>query len=258
VKNQEEAPMKQGYLPDHIHQNPARLLSIATLIFPILWGCGRPITVPLLTPDQVPHLEAVGNYPDRIYHLEPGDTLKITYPFHSDMNQDEVLVKPDGKISATMVGEIAAAGLTASELEQLLVEKTSDRLRNPEVVVTVSQFAEKRVYIAGEVLKPGPVEYQKNLTPLQAIVAAGGFKDTAMVESVILIRPVTDGDPVARKIDLASVISDGNKEFLHLAPHDVVYVPRTAIAEANLWVRQHLTEMVPFFRGTGMTYGIAN
>jgi protein involved in polysaccharide export with SLBB domain len=206
----------------------------------------------------VPHLEAVGNYPERNYRIEPGDTLKIAYPFHSDMDQDDAKVKPDGKISVTGVGELAVAGLLTSDLEKILIERTSDRLRNPEVVVTIGKFAEKRVYIAGEVSKPGPVEYQRNLTPLQAIITAGGFKDTAMVESVILIRPVTEGDPIARKIDLASVITDGNKELIHLAPHDVVFVPKTAIAEADLWVKQHLTDLVPFFRGTGMSYGIAN
>lgn len=223
---------------------------------PLLCGCGRTITVPLLTPDQVANVEAAGNYPERNYRLEPGDTLKIVYPFHSDMNQDEARIQPDGKISATQVGEIIAGGLTTAELEKTLVERTSDRLRNPEVVVTVSKFSEKSVYIAGEVGKPGLVPYTKDLTPLQAVVTAGGFKETAMVESVILIRPVMNGDPIARKIDLASVLTDGNKELVRLAPHDVVYVPKTAIAEANLWVKQHFTDLVPFFRGTGMSYGL--
>lgn len=250
--------MKQDYWQYRLQRNFSRLWSTFLFIIILLWGCGKSITIPLLTPDQVPSLEAAGNYPDRNYRLEPGDTLKISYPFHSDMDQSESLIKPDGRISITQIGEMVVAGMTTSELEKVLVERTSDHLRNPEVVVSVSKFAEKRVYIAGEVTKPGPVEYQKNLTPLQAIIAAGGFKDTAMVESVILIRPVTAGEPIARKIDLASVISDGNKELLRLAPHDVVFVPRTAIAEADLWVRQHLTDLVPFFRGTGMTYGIAN
>lgn len=251
--------MKQDHLRHRIGQSFSYLWVVVTLILPMLGagGCGgKVITVPLLTPDQIPHLEAVGNYPERNYRVEPGDTLKIAYPFHSDMDQADVVVKPDGRISAKLVGDITVTELTTSDLEKLLAERTSDRLRNPEVVVSVSKFAEKRVYIAGEVTKPGPVEYQKNLTPLQAIIAVGGFKDTAMIESVILIRPVTAGDPVARRIDLASVISDGNKELLYLAPHDVVYVPKTAIAETDLWVKQHLTDLVPFFRGTGMSYGI--
>lgn len=221
-----------------------------------LIGCGRPITVPALTPDEAPRVEAAGNYPDRIYRIEPGDTLKIAYPFHEDMDQNEILVKPDGKINANQVGEIKASGLTTDEVSQLLVERTSDRLRNPEVVVSVFKFADKKIYIAGEVGKPGAVDYQKDLTPLQAIVAAGGFRETARVDSVILIRPVIDSEPMARKIDLASVLTDGSREWVRLAPHDVIFVPRTPIAEAGLWVKQNIIEVVPFFRGTGLSYGI--
>jgi protein involved in polysaccharide export with SLBB domain len=246
--------MKQGFLQHRVRPNPLYFWKMAAFVFPFLWGCGRTITVPLLTPDQVAHVEAVGNYPERNYRLEPGDTLKIAYTFHSDMDQDGTVVQPDGKISATQVGELVVAGLTTAELEKTLVERTSDRLRNPEVVVTISKFSEKRVYIAGEVNKPGSVLYEKGLTPLQAAIAAGGFTEAARLDSVILIRPVINGDPIARKIDLASVIADGNKELVYLAPHDVVYVPKTAVAEADLWVRQHIIEIVPFFRGTGIGY----
>lgn len=230
------------------------LIAILTCL-PVI-GCGRPITVPPLLPNEAPQFEAIGNYPDRNYRIEPGDTLKIVYPFHEDMDQNEVVVKPDGKVNATQVGEIVVAGMTTVEVGKLLVERTADRLRNPEVVVSVFKFAEKKVYIAGEVDKPGTVEYQRGLTPLQAIVAAGGFRDTAMVDSVILIRPVENSEPLARKIDIAAVITDGNREWVRLAPHDVIFVPRTPIAEADLWVKQNLVELIPFFRGTGMSYGI--
>ncbi|MBI3248622.1 MAG: polysaccharide export protein [Deltaproteobacteria bacterium] len=230
---------------------------VATVMCLSLLGCGRPITVPALTPDEAPRLEAAGNYPDRTYRIEPGDTLKIAYPFHEDMDQNEVVVKPDGKVNATQVGEITVADLTTVEVSKLLAERTADRLRNPEVVVSVFKFSEKKIYVAGEVGKPGMVEYQKGLTPLQAIVAVGGFRDTAMVDSIILIRPVDNSVPIARKIDLATVLTDGNREWVHLAPHDVIYVPRTPIAEANLWVKQNLVDLIPFFRGTGMSYGIA-
>jgi protein involved in polysaccharide export with SLBB domain len=250
-KNKKEAAMKQRYLQHRFWLNFSHLWQMTALVFPFLWGCGRPITVPLLTPDQVANVEAAGNYPERNYHLEPGDTIKIAYPFHSDMNQDGAIIQPDGKISATQVGEVVAGGLTTAELEKILVERTSDRLRNPEVVVTVSKFSDKSVYIAGEVGKPGLVPYTKDITPLQAVVTAGGFKETAMIESVILIRPVMNGDPITRKIDLATVLTEGNKELVRLAPHDIVYVPKTAIAEADLWVKQHLTDLVPFVRGVG-------
>ena len=89
---------------------------------------------------------------------------------------------------------------------------------------------------------------------MQAITASGGFRDTARYDSVILVR--TGGSEqtfVARKLNLAQTTNDGVKEPLTLAPHDVIFVPRTNVADANVWVRQYLTDMIPLFRGLGIS-----
>jgi protein involved in polysaccharide export with SLBB domain len=215
------------------------------LLFSLLCACGPPITVPPLTLDEVPHIEEIGNYPHATYRIEPGDTLQISYTFHPEMKQDAV-VQPDGKISATLAGPLTVGGLTTAEVENLLKEHTSKRLRDPEVVVSISDYAPKSVYVSGEVGKPGLIPYQKGLTPLQAITAANGFQDTAMAESVILVRTGGRGDEiVTRKLNLLETVTDGTKEPLHLAPHDIVYVPKTAIANADLWVKQHIRDLLP-------------
>ena len=253
--------MKPNFLPSQKLQEDFNLISYLLIItiFLSASGCGAPITVPPLTMEDVPKFDAVGNHPDRNYHLEPGDTIKITYTFHSEMDQDNVVIRPDGKITATQIGDLSVAGLTVEELENLFVQKTSENLRNPEVVISVTKFAEKTVYVAGEVDKAGPIPYTKGLTPLQAVIAAGGFLEGAMMDSVVLIRADNSSQEVlARRVDLAAVVTDGTKEPLYLAPHDIVYVPKTPIANAGLWVKQHLTDIIPFFRGTGMSYGIAN
>ncbi len=221
------------------------LLSTAVLA---LAGCGPSISVPELTADDLPRLERAGNFPHVVYRIEPGNALQIRYPFHPEMDQPEVTVEPDGRIMATRVGAVTVAGLTTTELEQLLRERTSDRLKDPEVVVSVRRFSEKPVYVGGEVGKPGSLPYRKGLTPLQAVIAAGGFKDTARLDSVILVRASADNQFITRKIDLAQPIHDGVKEPLLLAPHDIVFVPRTPIANADLWVRQHVSELLPFLR----------
>jgi len=232
------------------NQKGFRFLQWAALfVLPFLWGCGAPITVPALAPEEISTIEAAGNYPHIKYRIEPGDKIQIRYTYHRTMNQ-EVLVRPDGKISTKMVGEIAVAGMTTVQLAKFLVERTSDRLRNPEVVVSITEFAEKSVYIGGEVGKPGMVPYRKGLTPLQAIIAVGGFMNTAQADSVILVRGGgSNNDVISRKLNLVSAITDGIKEPIYLAPHDVIYVPKTDIAEANLWVKQHLTDLFPFIRG---------
>jgi protein involved in polysaccharide export with SLBB domain len=91
--------------------------------------------------------------------------------------------------------------------------------------------------------------YRKGLTPLQAVMAAGGFLPTARLDSVVLVRQ--NGGPeslLARKVDLGRVVHKGEPEQVMLLPQDVVFVPRTGIANANVWVRQHITDLLPFLR----------
>lgn len=239
--------MTQSCYPSTHCRTGARILHVITLcVYPFLWGCGAPINVPPIAPEEIALIEEAGNYPHTNYHIEPGDSVRIQYTFHPEMAQEDI-VRPDGKITALLAGELTVAGLTAPELEQLLVEGTSHRLRDPEVKVSISKFAERAVYVTGEVGKPGKIIYRKGLTPLQAVAEAGGFLESARADSVILVRPgQSEENFISRKINLEEVVTDGTREPIHLAPHDVLVVPRTPIANANLWVRQHLTDMVPF------------
>lgn len=221
------------------------LLRASALLLPLLCACGPKVTVPELTSAEIPHMEEIGNYPHATYHIEPGDTLRIDYPFHPEMKQ-EVTVQPDGKISATVAGDVEVAGLTTTSVEKLLAERTSHRLRDPEVEVNITQYAPRGVYVYGEVGKPGIVPYRKSLTPLQAITASGGFLDTAQVETVVLVRSGGENNEVVtRTLNLLAPVTEGVKEPLFLAPHDIVYVPKTGIANANVWVKQHIQDLLP-------------
>jgi protein involved in polysaccharide export with SLBB domain len=221
-------------------------LVVLLLLATVVAGCGPAISVPALTEQDIPRVKSAGNFPEHVYRIEPNDTISIRYPFHSEMNQDAI-VEPDGKIMATRIGRLAVAGLTTNELEALLKEKTSDRLKDPEVVVTIQKFSDKTVFVGGEVGKPGTIEYRKGMTPLQAVIAAGGFLPTGRLDSVILVRGTDSPERyVARTLDLEQTIADGTREPLFLAPHDVIFVPRTRIANANLWVKQHIVDLLPF------------
>jgi protein involved in polysaccharide export with SLBB domain len=227
-----------------------RLSAVAAAWLTSTLGCGSPPNVQPLSSADLPVFQAAANFPHEKYVIVPDDTLQIRYTFHNDMSQ-EVVVQPDGKITATLVGQVVASGMTTAKLEQFLVEKTSDRLRNPEVIVSITKFAERNVYVGGEVAKPGMVRYRQGLTPLQAIIAAGGFLESARADSVVLTRTgESSTESVSRALNIRESVSDGAREPLFLAPHDVVYVPRTSIAEANLWVKQHVTDLFPFLRGS--------
>ncbi|HEX2228915.1 MAG TPA: polysaccharide biosynthesis/export family protein [Candidatus Binatia bacterium] len=236
-------------------QQAAVILSLVLAPLFFFSACGAPINVKPLTAEEIPLVQAAGRYPQERYVIVPDDTLQIRYPFHPEMNQ-EAVVKPDGKITATLVGEVPVANMTTTALERLLVERTSDQLRNPEVVVNIIRFAERNVYVGGEVGKPGMVRYRKGLTPLQAIIASGGLLESARADSVVLVRTGESGnDFISRKLNLQESMAENIKEPIFLVPHDIVYVPKTSIAEANLWVKQYITDLFPFLRGSaGLTY----
>lgn len=219
----------------------------------LLAACGRSITVPPLTAEEAVQFEQAGNFPDRNYRLQPGDTLDIKFPFHPEMDR-KVLVREDGRISVQQVGEVQASGIGAHELEEALKKKSSKNLRDPEVRVTIREFAPRNVFVTGEVGRPGLVEYQKDLTALQAVIRAGGFLDTSLTDNVILIRAANDDRMISRTVNLEETVSQEMERALRLAPNDVVYVPRTKIAEADLWVDQHITRLFPFIKGAGARF----
>jgi len=226
---------------------------LALVLAVAVGGCtSPPITVPPLTDADLAEMNAKANFPHEAYRLEPGDAIQIRYMHHPEMAQDDV-IPPDARINAKLVGEIEVGGLTTDELEQLLAKRASEHLKDPQVVVSVTRFSEKLVYVGGEVIRPGTMLYRRGLTPLQAVAASGGFRDTARTDSVILVRSSgSEANFIARKLNLEQVVRDGVREPLPLAPRDIIFVPRTEVTDANIWVRQHITDMVPLFRGVGV------
>jgi protein involved in polysaccharide export with SLBB domain len=230
------------------------MLAMALVI--LAAGCSsKPINIPPISESDLAALNATANFPHEGYRLEPGDAIQIRYTHHPELSQDDT-IRPDGKIKAKILGEITAAGMTPKELETAIEKGVADQVKDPDVVISVTRFSEKLVYVGGEVVRPGTLPYRKGLTPLQAVTASGGFRDTARVDSVILVRNGgSETNFIARKLNLGQVTSDGVKEPIALAPHDVIFVPRTDIADVNIWVKQHIVDTIPLFRGFGMGYG---
>ena len=109
--------------------------------------------------------------PPARYLLQVGDRLSIEFHDAQELNQD-LIVRPDGKISMSLVGELMAAGLEPMQLQASLAKAYAKTLREPEPTVIVRQF-NNRVYVGGEVNKPGTVRVEGQLTALQAIFDQG-------------------------------------------------------------------------------------
>ena len=161
-----------------------------------------------------------------IYRIQPGDQLEIKFYYNTDLNAS-VVVRPDGKIGLQLVGEIQAAGLTLTELDEELTKSYGYELLNPEISINVSDFQGLRVYVGGEVNNQGYIGFRKNMNPLQAVLNAGGFKENADPRSTVVIRKDQDNKPVSIVVDLAMVLAGKNNDSeLLLLPDDIVYVPK--------------------------------
>ena len=190
------------------------------------------------------------------YRIQAGDELHVRFTYQPEMNE-QIPVRPDGRISLATTGEIAVTGLTPTELERLVARKSEHRLKNPEVVVVVTKIAEQRVYVGGEVMKPGYVTLLAGMTPLQAVVQTGGFRPTAKMDSVLLLTPGEGGKFSAARMDMEQVVADGIPERVRLHPGDVVYVPTTWIADMNIVVDQYVRGLIPALPRVGVGYSLS-
>ena len=222
----------------------------------MLTACSNPVShlpefrpTAVTTPQPIPAVKG-GAY----YRLVPYDQINVRFPYHPEQDAKPtgldpkatgIQIQPDGNITLDVVGTIRAAGLTPDELGKLIADKASNRLRDPQVIVTIVQYAPRRVFVGGEVNQPGPVLIQEGMTPVQAIFERGGFKDTAQKDGVVLIRDAGSASPQIGRIDLFTSLENGKAEDVTLLTNDVIYVPMSGIGRVSTWIRQHLREILP-------------
>jgi protein involved in polysaccharide export with SLBB domain len=145
-----------------------------------------------------------------------------------------------------MVGPIQAAGLTPDQLAASIDKAYSNELRNPGAVVHLNNLPGRQIYVEGEVTKPGAFPLQPGMTAVQALALAGGVTDNSNPQSAVLIRRDACGQPQGTKVDLAAATKKpGTVEDVALMPRDVVVVPKSGIANADLWVKQHIRDVLP-------------
>ena len=183
------------------------------------------------------------------YKINGNDELEIKFFYNSELNE-KVIVRPDGRISLQFANEVMAAGLTPAELTDILTEKYSTEFVDPEIAVIVRTFGGHQAYVDGEVPKPGMINllaYSGDLTVSQAISQAGGLENTARRHEVRVIRRKADKKPLVIPVNLAQVYNgtDVDQDIV-LQPYDIVYVPKSTIANVNMWVQQYIYNNFPW------------
>jgi polysaccharide export outer membrane protein len=170
------------------------------------------------------------------YRLYPGDELDVIVPSAPELNKT-VTVQPDGRIMVPLLEPQMAAGKTAGELEQSLAAAYSSQLLRPGVEVVVKAQPLK-VFVGGEVSKPGIYDMPGDIDALRAIFEAGGFISGAKRSQVVIIRRGHDGRPMMRTVNFDHPDRGGHTDLVPLRRFDVVFVPRTGLAEVGDFMTQ--------------------
>lgn len=190
---------------------------------------------------------------DQKYRVARGDELNFRFFFTPELNTVAV-VRSDGHVALPLVGELQVEGLSMAELTAKVEQLMAPQVRRPQVVVNVQGGASQRVFVGGEVVRPGVQALLGPLTVLQAVMVAEGLKDGAKPSQVLVLRRGPAGERKVLSVDLSAAISGRDlSQDLALQAYDVVVVPRSGIADLGLWVDQYIRRVIPFSLGFSYT-----
>jgi polysaccharide export outer membrane protein len=191
------------------------LLALAGFVSSL--GCG----VSRVPPGQPP-IEAE-------YHIAPPDLIRVTVR-PEPIIERELTVRPDGRISMDLIGEVDVAGRTVSEVREDVAQRLKEFIVAPDVTVAVIASNSRQFFVFGEVLRPGAYPLIGDVTAVQALAAASGPTRFASLSSARLVRPREDAKQVYG-IDFKRISIEGDATTNYeLQPGDIIFVPPNASA----------------------------
>ncbi len=185
------------------------------------------VSVMLLT--GTPAFFAEGNLS---YTIGSGDVLEISVWQHPELDKT-VTVRPDGRMSFSLIGDVNANGLTPEKLDEIITGMLSEYVQKPEVTVVVTSISIRstQILVLGQVARPGAYPMEERLTVLESIAKAGSYTETAGLRKVTIARQSRAETPKVIKVDLKKIITKGDRRGnVVLEPGDIVYVPKKASA----------------------------
>ncbi len=189
-----------------------------------------------------------------VYRIVPGDKISVKLFYNPDLNQD-VTVQPDGTISLLLVHEVRVAGLSSEELRKIVARDYTKYLQQAEVSVVVRNAAGNKIFVGGEVAKPTMELLGGPTTVLQAVYMAGGFLPGARTDEVIVFRRGADNKPFQIALNIKDAMKGVDlSQDIYLQPYDMVIVPRSNIADVDLWVDQYLGRTIGVFGNEVLMY----
>jgi polysaccharide export outer membrane protein len=171
------------------------------------------------------------------YRLQPGDVLEVQFRYSPEFNQ-QVTVQPDGYISLEISGDLKVAGMTIEQARQTILKQASKRLQDPIATIILKEFQRPYFVVAGEVAQPGKIEMRERVTAIQAIMLAGGMKETAKSSQVVVFRKINSDIAEVKLLNLKSIRRTSDLENdLTLQAGDMVFVPRDKISKIERFMK---------------------
>jgi protein involved in polysaccharide export with SLBB domain len=168
------------------------------------------------------------------YHLHQGDVIEVRFFYQPELNQ-EAVVRPDGTISLQLINDVRVEGLTVQELEQQLAKVYSKFLVDPVISVVLKEYVKPRIFVGGQVTKPGAYELRDGDFLTQALILAGGFTLAAHRKQVVHARPIREGEMRVTVVDATRLFSRNPDPALNLTLRDgdLIYVPESKLSRIS-------------------------
>jgi polysaccharide export outer membrane protein len=159
------------------------------------------------------------------YVIGPDDVLGVLFWREKDMSVDQVVVRPDGMITLPLLNDLTAAGLTPDEFRTVVMKAAAAYIEDPNVTIVVKQINSRKVYVTGQVQRPGLFPLTTPTTVVQALAMAGGLTEFAKQGEIVVMR-TTGGKTQTFRFNYGDVIRGRRLEQnISLRPGDTVVVP---------------------------------
>lgn len=171
------------------------------------------------------------------YLIDTGDVLEISVWQVEDL-QRKVVVRPDGKISFPLIGDVIAEGRSIESLSSEIAEKLKIYIKSPQVSVIVSSFGGKKVIILGEVANKGIIRFTEPIRIIEALALSGGYMESAGLKSVLVIRGDLGKHVDVIVLDVLDILKGNLRENIYIQKGDIVFVPRSFVGNVAYFIRQ--------------------
>jgi polysaccharide biosynthesis/export protein len=202
------------------------------------------------SPADLPHSPAA----NMNYRIMPGDVLDVRFFYNPELNEQQVAVRPDGRIALQLVGDVEIAAKTPEEARISIEQLFASWVRTPSVTIQVRKYSSNKVYVTGEVPRPGLISMESPTTLVNALGEAGGITNKGNRNKVMLIRKMPNGKAAMRSVKLFEHGQATQEAMAYLQPFDVVLVPESGISRADRWVDQWLRQLSPANLMVGFQY----